>query len=435
MPPLFLVIIAYIEYKGVFRVAIQSFKTLGELRAECRALGLAVDHGGKRETKSNYIMALQEHYITNKYGYRNCMPESLKLRLEIESPMLCQRYSVLSTFAQEEIWESPNWILELKENGIRCLPIFSSSGLDFYSRNIDETNYCPINYRDMLYLDNVDTSKIKNRFILDAEIVSTSHRLVEEVLREGRLVETEIEALTALFAMDIFDAYEIQKRYGCNLEYRIFDILWWDGEWLLEKPLIQRVEYVDKAIQQLQEAGLACRRPYSTLRNKKAFFNTMVSSGMEGCVAKNLLAPYNCTTSRTKTGYVKIKSSMIEVSQRLEMEDTVDAFITGYRIDSDYVSALEFSVYLEDELGNKETHIIATVTNLTQDLKERLTELGDDGLPILDKTWYGRCAAISGQCVSHKSLKLKHALLVEWRADKTANECVIDLEWLRSLIL
>ena len=99
-------------------------------------------------------------------NYPNGIPKSLELILNIESPMLCQRFTVLSKEEQDNIWESKNWILEQKEDGARMNMLFIDGEWDFFSRNISVTDFLPISYKDNVWLDYMDHSKITDNFCI-----------------------------------------------------------------------------------------------------------------------------------------------------------------------------------------------------------------------------------------------------------------------------
>lgn len=420
-------------------MSISTQRSLAQLKNECNRLGLTVNQSGKRESKTDYILALREFHLKNDFP--NGIPKSLELILKIESPMLCNRFNNLSPEEQDAIWNSDEWILEQKEDGARMTPIFVNGKFDFFSRNISVTDFLPISYRDNIWTGDWDLSKIEDEFIIDSEIISSNPNISTVIGKRGVVTETQLQAVTALLAMNPEDSVAIQKNEGCPLEFRVFDVLWWNGEWIMDKPLIERMEYVLKAIAQLNAAGIKARRPYSTFSNKKAFYKTLLSMGCEGCVAKNIMSPYIPSSSRRKDGFVKIKRKMSESMQLDGIGDTIDAFITGYEPADEtkswagLIGALEFSLFVRDEQGNEREHKIARITNISMDLRKEITDFDAEGNPILKKEWYGKVASVDGQCISAREKRLKHAVLVEWRPDRDPSSCILDEEYLNKMIL
>lgn len=420
-------------------MAISVQRKLAELKAQCEELGLKVEKSGTRESKTDYILALRQYYLDKLYGDK--IPKDLELMLDMESPMLCARFTELTPAEKEKIWNDPNWIIEQKEDGARLVNFFIEGQWGCYSRNISVKDYLPVNYSAKMCKDGIDLSKLKDSFVCDSEIVSTNPNVCTVIGKKGVICETQLQAVTALLAMNEEDSIRIQREEDCPLELRVFDVIWWNGEWIKGKPLIERIPYVVEAVRQLQEAGVKCRRPYSSYSNKLAFYRAMLSLGFEGGVLKNLHSPYVDSSSRKKTGFIKVKRTMSEAMQDAGIGDGIDAFITGFEPADEskgwagYVGALEFSVIFRDSNGNEKTHKIARITNITMDLRKELTTYDEDGNPILKNEWYGKVATVDGQCLSARSLRLKHARLIEWRPDRSADTCYLDEDYAKSMVL
>lgn len=419
-------------------MSISTIRTIAQLKEQCEDLGIKVVQSGKRISKTDYVLALRDYFL--KLKYPNGVPESLSAILQIESPMLCQRMNVLSEEEQENIWNSENWVLEEKEDGARFINIWGMGKPDFYSRNISVEDFLPVNYQDNVYLPNVDLTKIKDKFILDSEIVSTNPNVSTIMGKKGVITESQLQAVTALLAMNSEDSIAIQAKEDCPLQFKIFDCLYFNGEWLIDKPLIERIPFMMKAFDQLVEAGVNVARPRSAYQNKKAFYKTIISMGGEGCIAKNLFSPYIASNSRSRHGFVKIKRTMSETSNMLGIGDTIDAFVTGFEPADEnkswagLVGALEFSVLLRNFNGDIKQHKIARISAIPMDLREQMTEVVD-GKVTLKSEWYGKVASIDGQCISARSHRLKHAVLSDWRPDRSAETCIMDEDFMLSMVL
>lgn len=420
-------------------MSISSQRSLAQLQKECEDNGIKVVQSGNRVTKTDYILALRDFYM--KKNFPNGIPKSLELMLQIESPMLCQRYTVLNDSEKKSIWDSKDWVAEQKEDGARMVMIWTGGEWDFFSRNISVSDFLPVNYKDHFYMGDADFSGITDEFILDSEVMSTNPRVSTIIGKRGVVTESQLQAVTALMTMNLEDSINIQKNEGCPLEFRTFDCLWYNGEWLIDKPLIERMPYLIKALEQIQKAGMKARRPYSNYTNKKAFYKALVASGAEGVILKNLKSPYIASNARRRDGFVKVKRTMSEAREMSGLGDTIDAFVTGFEPADEtkgfagMVGCLEFSCYLRDAQGNTKPHMIARVSNIPLDLRKEITDHDENGNPILAKSVYGRCCEIDGQCVTARSLRLKHAVLVKWRPDRTPDTCILDEDFLMSMIL
>ena len=102
-----------------------------------------------------------------------------------------------------------------------------------------------------------------------------------------------------------------------------------------------------------------------------------------------------------------------------------------------YFSSNDFDGLNKKEIiiQSSKGHKIARVTNIPMDLREQMTELDEDGNPRLKPSWYGKVASVDGQCISAREKRLKHAVLVEWRPDRSEDTCIIDRDFLESMVL
>ncbi len=419
-------------------MALQSLRTLKELREECRSLGISVDFGDKKENKDSYIRALRNYYIQQKYP--EGLPKGLELILNIESPMLCQRMQVLKESERDEVWNSKKWYLEEKLDGARGVMVKTDEGFDFYSRNSSVKDHLPISYKDTIYLGDYREDKIENEFILDMEIISTNPNIDTVMEKRGVITETKLQAVAALLALEPERSIAIQKEEA-PLKFMAFDCLWFDGEWIMHKPLIERRRCLKKAIKQLKKSGIDISLPNSNISNKKVFYSSVLFKGGEGCVAKNIFSIYIPTSSRRRDAWVKVKRSMSESMQMYGIGDTIDAYITGYEEADEskgwagLVGAIEVSVYLRDSEGNTKPHKIAVVSGIPMEDRKKMTALSSDGNPVLKREYYGKVVSVDGQAVSARAKRLKHAVLVSWRPDLSPDNCIIDEEFLNSMII
>lgn len=420
-------------------------RSLAELQKECEKLGLKVElqPGQKKLGKTDYALAIRQWHLD--HDFPNGVPKNLSLMLEkVEmGPMLCARVNQLKPEEQEKIWDDPMVIAQQKEDGVRALLPFIGGKLHMQSRNISVTNMLPVDYSDNLWLDYCKDklAEIKDEFILDSECVSLNPNINTVIGKKGVVTESQLQAVTAMLAMNPEDSIRIQKEENAPIEFRIFDCLWYNGEWLLDKPLIERVEYSRKAIAQLQAAGLHCREPWTRYTNKRAFYQMMLNMGNEGVVLKYLDSPYITGSARNNRGWLKAKRTMTQAMKGAGLSDTLDAFVSGFEEADDnkswagLIGALEFSVHLRCSDGSERIHKIARITNIPMETRKEFTELSPEGKPRLKKEIYGRCASIDGQCVSARALRLKHAILVNWRPDRSEDTCILDEDYLKSMVL
>ena len=203
---------------------LEVLRSLSQLRQECSVKGINVEISSPREKKEDYVLALRDYYIQENYGGK--LPRALELMLQIECPMLCKRYPEPKPEEQEAIWEGKEWYLERKIDGVRMVHFFVDGDFDFYSRNLSVTDYLPTSYRATIDTAHVDRSKIKDEFIIDAELECTSAQVSTLLEKRGVVTETQLAAVTAILAMEPARSIELQRAEG-KLRSVAFDCIWW----------------------------------------------------------------------------------------------------------------------------------------------------------------------------------------------------------------
>lgn len=418
-------------------MAIQTQRSLSDLKRQAADLQLNVVQSGKRESKTDYILAIREHFLKGK-----TISPHLRLILEETSPMLCQQYKVIPESMQREIWNSNLYYLEQKMNGVRMRFICIGGRVEMYSRNLSVTDFLPIGYHDNVLQDSWQIPDNIPDFILDTEIMSTNPNIRTLVAKAtGEQTESELQAITVLLSLAPEKSLALQRDNGGLIKFYPFDCTYVGGKWIKDRALIDRRKLVKQILPHLQKAGVLCSMPASNVSNKMQFHNMLLKMGKEGTVAKRIDSPYVDTDSRAHCFWIKIKRT---VSQTMKMEglgDTVDAYVTGFvpadegKSWSGLIGALEFSVMLQKPDGSVVPHHIASVSNIPLDMRTEMSELDSNNVPRLKQEYYGKVAEIDGQDVSARAKRLSHAILVQWRDDKSPNECTMTEDFLNSMIL
>lgn len=420
-------------------MAISTQRSLSELKKECAVLGLEVTQSGSRESKTDYILALRAHYLRTLYP--NGVPSYLERMLTIESPMLAAQSKHIPEAEMEKIWNSDEWVAQEKIDGCRSISFWSQKeGFHMFSRNISVKTYLPVDYSDNVYLPNLDLSKIVDEFTLDAEIESSNPNICTVMGNKGVVTGSQLNACTALLAMNTEDSIRIQKEENCPLRFKGFDVLWFNGKSVMDLPYIERAKILKKVVAQLQEAGVPITIPTGVWKNKKQFYKVMLAQGKEGVVLKNLKAPYYATTSRSHKAWLKVKRTLAQASGMEGLCDTIDAWVSGYEPADEnkswagLIGALIFSVTVRRADGTTYEHPIAKISNIDLELRKKMTEVVN-GVPTLKNEYYGKVASVDGQAISAREKRLKHAVLVEWRPDRSVDSCILDEEFIESQIL
>lgn len=429
-------------------------RTLADLEREIKELGLKVEFGltqnGKiKKTKKKCVQVLRDYYLQQKYGEN--VPLHLQLMLSFDTPMLADRVYAKSMPVQEAIWKSSDWGFQEKINGCRMVIIYDPiTGFHFYSRGVSVEDYLPVEYTDNI-VHNCDEKRIRSQvngpFILDAEVICTNPKISTILGKRGVITETQLQAVTALLSLNAEESRRIQNEENCPLKFCVFDVIYFE-DWLTEDhlaiPQIQR-EKVSKFLTKLTEqAGLNAVHLETIYdpEEKTALYEEIIATKREGVVAKHKMGTYRPVESRSRNTWVKIKRSVQQSLTSTEYNDTIDGFVTGYSLGEEgkglehLVGTLHFSIWVVDSEGKRKKHEIARISSsFTLEVRDKITVIGEDGKPTLHPGMYGQVAELDGQAISARSRRLSHATLVTWRDDKNSDQCVIEENFLNSMIM
>lgn len=405
-------------------MALETQRTLPQLKMECFQKGIEVHIIGK-EHKEDYVRALRNYWLTQYYGSPDKAPWSLKYRLSYECPMLCKRYQQCKPEIQNKIWESNEYIVEEKIDGNR-MQIYhdaSTQTFEFYSRNNSVQDFLPISYRDTILITSKDFYYPEN-FVLDCEVISTNPNISTIMGNRGVLCATQLQATTALLALNPEDSKELQRKDP--LKFIIFDCLY-DGESLIDKPWKERHPHAEKLAELLKKSGFTCDLNPVVRENKLEFYSDIIERNGEGVVAKMIDAPYIARTSRTDN-MIKVKRTISE-----GLSKDIDAWVTGFIPSSEdkgwsnYIGSLVFSCKVKMRDGSIKLHTIGTCSGLPEELRKQAT-VYVDGKPCLNPDFLGKVATLNGQNISARKLALTHCVIDTWRPDKSLEGCEILTE-------
>lgn len=406
-------------------MAIECTRRIDYLDSLCRELGLVVKQAGNKLRKDDYVRALRNHFLLEKYGSIDNIPWSMKFMLSIECLQLCRRIQTLKESDQQKVWESDDWIAEEKLDGNRMAILWDADEkqFHFFSRNNSMVDYLPQDYKDTIYItaDNFDYDK---NFVLDAEVISTS----PNIETNDTQCLTQLQSTSALLALNPDDSIAIQR--NDPLKFIVFDCLYHDESYM-DKPWIERHKQTELLCNKLKEYNFNCElnpvieNTEYNKNKKREFFDELIDNQKEGIVLKNKYAKYHATSSRT-IDCVKVKRSTSD-----SLTNDIDAFITDYVVGNDdtrnenMVVGFIFSVRLEKEDGNIVNHKIAVCSNISDCIKEDATVIDDNGNVSLNNDYYFRVATLKGQNISARNMRLTHAVIDTWRLDKSADGCEI----------
>ena len=218
--------------------------------------------------------------------------------------------------AEGEAFDDPDYLYELKLDGVRCLA-FAGDG-ETVLRNKRNLLVSPI-YPELAQLH----KQVKGRCVLDGELVT---------LIDGRPRFSEIQR-RALMS----DPFKIKLAAAQHpVSFTAFDLLYQDGEDLMNAPLTERKERLSKAVK--ENGRVAVSRVIEG--RGKALYALTEQQGLEGVVAKKKDSLYY-PGKRTKD-WIKCKN--------LQDDDFV---VCGYIRKSEGVTSLVLGQYKDGALTYK----------------------------------------------------------------------------------
>lgn len=307
----------------------------------------------------------------------------------ISIPQLSYRYELLHEIEQREVMHSSDWVFEEKLDGYRSLFTWFQNKHSFWLRALDPVSFLPARFRHV----SVQIPDSLPPLILDGEIIPDSHhpyRTNAEFLFEWNKNKSEL-----------------YKKY--SVSYYAFDILYYDGEWLLDRPYHERMNLLQEVLKHIP----SFYQPRRAYRDKVKFLNKILREGKEGVIAKNIFSTYDPYGKRSKSIWVKVKRNSL--FDKTFFSDTFDGWVSGVIKNSGgMVRGLEISSYVSIN-GNKVKKKIAEVP-LTL----------EQSLPFLNGQYLGLVVEVDGEGFNEKG-ELINPVLISWRFDKTPDTCYIEL--------
>src|SRR6267378_1926540 len=253
---------------------------------------------------------------------------------------------MLATLADHP-FSDPNWLFEIKWDGIRALARIENGALALRSRTgVDIAK----RYPELASLPNALAAR---KAILDGEIVAldAQGRSNFERLQERMHVRAPSESLVTQI----------------RVVYFAFDVLYCDGYDLREAPLLERKQLLQRLLYTSERFRYADHQ----LEHGKELFTLAEQNGLEGIVAKRADSPY---VSDRSPYWVKLK-----------ITSTVDAVVGGWT--EARTSALPFGSLLLGLYQGKRLRFIGHVGTgfdggKLKDLSSRLKELATPASPF-----------------------------------------------------
>ena len=197
---------------------------------------------------------------------------------------LARKIDPMLAITADEPFDSPQFTYEAKWDGVRTLAFVDGGEVRLQTRNLLD---CTKQYPEAHGVAEALTGGYQA--ILDGEIVALDEKGVPSFQRlQPRMHLTGEGAVARL-------------RKSVPVVYEVFDLLYLDGEDLTRRPLRERRQRLEAALEPMGHIRLSEGFPGSGV----ALFKAAQEQGLEGIVAKRLDAPY---VSGRSAAWVKVKA-------------------------------------------------------------------------------------------------------------------------------
>ena len=162
-----------------------------------------------------------------------------------------------------------NWIAQIKWYGVRVLTYYDGHEVKLYNRKLNERTF---HYPELTEIKSYCKA---NSVILDGEVLALNN--------EGRVSFHAVMRRDGLRRLE--RVKQVQKEVP--VIYMIFDVIYFNGQWINEWDLEKRMEILSDIIIPKENIQLV-----NSYRDKENLFNVIVQKEMEGVVIKDLRSKY-----------------------------------------------------------------------------------------------------------------------------------------------
>ncbi|MEI7026481.1 ATP-dependent DNA ligase [Paenibacillus sp. y28] len=206
----------------------------------------------------------------------------------------------------ERLPEKPNWIAQVKWDGVRMLLYCDGEDVRLVNRRLnDRTLQYPEFARPTRYCS-------ASAFILDGEIIAFDNNKpsFHEIMKRDSLRKQQAV---------------LQGMRHTPVTYMIFDMLYCNGEWLLDKPLKERQAMLEKTIIPQPDVQLV-----PSFTDAAGLLSVMKQHQMEGIVCKDLNSTYAINSKDARWQKYKITHDLFAVVGGVTYRSgTVNALLLG----------------------------------------------------------------------------------------------------------
>ncbi|WP_425455627.1 RNA ligase family protein [Brevibacillus panacihumi] len=249
----------------------------------------------------------------------------------------------------EHIPEGPNWVGQVKWDGVRVLTYYDGHEVRLFNRKFNERTF---HYPE---LTNISEYCSAASIILDGEIIA---------LRDGKPSFYEVMKRDGIRKLSNIDV----ARKSIPVTYMIFDILYLNHQWVTSSPLAERQKMLRDVIQLTGYVQLVENF------DAKALYEVIKNQEMEGIVIKDLASTYLINGKDSRWQKKKYYRDIIAV-------------VGGVTLRNNIVNSLLLGLYDRDDQLRYIGH--AGTGRLTQNdwrnLTERIRPLVQKNMPFVTK--------------------------------------------------
>jgi bifunctional non-homologous end joining protein LigD len=290
-------------------------------------------------------------------------------------------------------FDDPDWIFEIKLDGYRAITVFDAAGKPrLWSRN-----GLPLEAKFPAITQIVSKLKLRST-ILDGEVVAVD----EKGIPRFQLLQ------------------RFQKQPNAPTLYYVFDVLWFQGDELTQKPILER----RKVLERILKPAAGVQLGSYVEAEGKALFELTKEKGMEGIIAKRKDSLYR--PGKRTSDWLKIKA-------RLQQEFVVGGF-TAPKGSRKHLGAVVLGAYTNGKLLHYGYAGSGFSEKGLKDAVDRMKPLCIDKCPfvnppnIKEKIQWVRPKLVCE--VEYAELtaddQLRQTTFLGWRDDKKAKEVVLE---------
>lgn len=307
----------------------------------------------------------------------------------------------------QQIMLDPNYIAEEKIDGCHYMTIDNR----FFSTHISVKTGAPVEKTDrVLHLAEALQKLNMPKLILDGEI---------------SIPGKKSENVVSIIGGEGGRAMYLQQSTNQWLQFKLFDILRdEDGQWLQDKPWLQRRKKLEQIYQQLQKVSNDFCLNRIIVENKEQYLQEVFNNGGEGIVLKYIHGTY-VEGKRPMWNWIKVKAEVEDDVVIIGFEDP-EKIYTGQDIENcpywegdipvtkfyarGWIGAIIFGKYRNGELIK-----LGTCSGMTDAEREMFSKNPE--------TYVGRVIVIKAM-EKTKDGYYRHPRFVRLHSDKNAKECI-----------